>query len=145
MLGRDEMSGIDNQNRSHIQKYLNNIQAMEKLARIEDKIATLRRHQTINTEAGTETVPMEVMAVKIGDFALITSSAEVLVEVGLNVKNNSPFEHTFMAAYSNGYIHYGPPAGDYPKGGYEVTECLLAPEWQSLYEAKARELLNRLK
>ena len=80
----------------------------------------------------------------IGNFVVITSPAEVLVEVGLNVKNASPHQHTFMAAYSNGYIHYGPPAADYDKGGYEVTECFIAPEWQRLYEEKAKEVLGRL-
>ncbi|MCA9438743.1 MAG: hypothetical protein KC978_23355, partial [Candidatus Omnitrophica bacterium] len=143
-VGRDEISGIDDQNRSHIQKYLRNIQAMEKLARIQDKIATLRRHQTINQEAGSPTVSMEVMGVRIGDFVLITNSTEPLVQVGLNLKEASPFEHTYMAGYTNGYIHYGPPASEYPKGGYEVTECLLAPEWQEIYEDKAKEILDRL-
>jgi len=143
-LGRDELAGIDDQNRTHLKKYLDNIRAMEELARIQDDIATLRRHQTINREAGVPTVDMEVMGVRIGDFVLVTSSAEVLVEVGLNVKKASPFEHTYMAAYSNGYIHYGPPASEYPKGGYEVTECLLAPEWQAIYEGKAGEVIRRL-
>ena len=50
-----------------------------------------------------------------------------------------------MAAYSNGYIHYGPPAADYDRGGYEVTECLLAPEWQAIYERKANEIIRRLR
>jgi hypothetical protein len=144
-LGRDEISRIDEENRGYLQKYLNNIHVMERLARIQDDIATLRRHQKINTDAGVPTVSMEVMGIKIGDFALVTSSAEVLVEVGLKVKRASPFEHTYMAAYSNGYVHYGPPAADYPKGGYEVTECLLAPEWQALYEAKAHDILQRLR
>jgi hypothetical protein len=144
-VGRDELSGIDAWNRAHLQKYVRNIHAMEKLARIQDKIATLRRHQKINTDAGEATIDTEVQAMRIGDFVLVTSPAEVLVEVGLNVKRTSPFEHTYMAAYSNGYIHYGPPASEYPKGGYEVTECLLAPEWQALYEAKVTEVLERLK
>ena len=144
-LGRDEITRIDEENRAHIQKYLNNIHSMERLARIQDDIATLRRHQKINSDAGTPTVPMEVMGIRIGDFVLVTSSAEVLVEIGLNVKKASPFEHTYMAAFSNGYVHYGPPAADYPKGGYEVTECLLAPEWQGIYEAKAKDILLRLR
>ncbi len=144
-LGRDEISKIDEENRGHIQKYLNNIHTMEKLARIQDDIATLRRHQKINSDADTPTVSMEVMGIRIGDFVLVTSSAEVLVEIGLNIKKTSPFEHTYMAAFSNGYVHYGPPASDYPKGGYEVTECLLAPEWQAIYEAKVNEILQRLR
>jgi len=145
MLGTSELGGIDTQNRSHIKKYLNNIHAMEKLARIQDKIATLERHKAINTAAGKPTITTEIQGIKIGDFVLITSPAEVLVEIGLNVKNASPYEHTYMAAFSNGYIHYGPPTSEYPKGGYEVTECLLAPEWQTIYEAKVQEIIGRLK
>jgi hypothetical protein len=143
-LGRDEISKIDEENQGHLEKYLSNIHTMERLARIQDDIATLRRHQKINADSGVPTVPMEVMGIRIGDFVMVTSSAEVLVEIGLNIKRASPFEHTFMAAFSNGYVHYGPPASEYPKGGYEVTECLLAPEWQALFEAKANDIIRRL-
>ena len=104
----------------------------------------MKRHQAINDEAGEATISTEVQGIKIGDCVLITSPAEVLVEVGLNVKRASPYKHTFMAAFSNGYIHYGPPAADYSKGGYEVTECLLAPQWQQIYEEKANEIIRRL-
>ena len=142
--GSHELSAIDAQNRGYMKKYLRNIRAMEKLARIQDKMATLRRHQAINDKAGKPTVATEVQGMKIGDYVLITSPAEVLVEVGLNVKKVSPHEHTFMAAYSNGYIHYAPPAADYDKGGYEVTECFLSPEWQRLYEKKADDVIRRL-
>lgn len=49
-----------------------------------------------------------------------------------------------MAGFTNGYLHYGPPAAAYGQGGYEVTECLLAPEWQALYEKTAAGILARL-
>jgi hypothetical protein len=144
-VGTNELSGIDARNRGHIDKYVRNIRAMEKLARNQDKIATLERHKAITQEAGEPTLVTEVQGMKIGDFVLITSATEAGVEIGLNLKKASPHEHTFMAAYSNGYIHYGPPAADYDEGGYEVTECLLAPEWQAIYETKAKEILGRLK
>ena len=67
-----------------------------------------------------------------------------VVEVGLNIKKASPYEHTLVAAYSNGYMHYGPPADAYSRGGYEVTECLLASEWQEIYEKKADEIIRKL-
>jgi len=143
-VGRDELSAMDILNRGNIEKYLKNIYAMEKLARIQDKIATLKKHQAINQESGTPAIPAEVQGIKIGDCVLITSPAEVLVEVGLNIKRASPYEHTFIAAFSNGYLHYGPPADDYRKGGYEVTECLLAPQWQKIYEKKANAIIRRL-
>jgi len=143
-IGSDELRAMDSYNRQNIEKYLRNIYAMEELARIQDKIATLEKHQAINLEAGEPTIRAEVQGIKVGDCALITSPAELLVEVGLNVKRASPYEHTFIAAYSNGYIHYGPPAAAYSRGGYEVTECLLAPEWQQIYEKKANEIIRRL-
>ncbi len=29
-------------------------------------------------------------------------------------------------------------------GGYEVTECFMAPEWQEMFEAAAREVIAML-
>lgn len=142
--GSNEFRAMDEFNRRQIEKYLHNIRVMERLAKIQDEIATLKKHHAINEDAGTPTISAEVQGIRIGDCALITSPAELLVEVGLSIKRASPFEHTFVVACSNGYLHYGPPASYYDKGGYEVTECLLAPEWQRIYEQKALEIMQRL-
>ena len=142
--GSDALRAMDAENRRNIEKYLGNIRAMEKLARIQDKIATLKHHKALNDETGEPTISAEVMGIKIGDCVLITAPVEVLAEVGLNVKNASPYVDTFIAAFSNGYMHYGAPAADYDKGGYEVTECLLAPGWQQIYERTADQVIRRL-
>ena len=142
--GSGESADMDSLNRRNIQKYLRNIRAMERLARIQDDIETLKKHQEINEDSGENTIEAEVQGIKIGDCVLITAPLEALVEIGLRVKKSSPCKHTFMAAYSNGYIHYGAPAAYYDKGGYEVTECLLAPEWQEIYEKKANEIICKL-
>jgi hypothetical protein len=142
--GTESTSAMDSFNRKYLEKYLKNIKAMETLARIQDDIATLQKHLEINEKSGETTVDAEVMGIRIGDCVLISSPAEMLVEVGLNVKKASPYQHTFMAAYSNGYLHYGAPADYYDKGGYEVTECLLAPEWQAIYEQTAAEIISKL-
>lgn len=143
-IGTKELAAMDSENKNNIEKYLNNIRAMEKLTRIQEKIATLKRHQAINDEAGEPTISAEVQGIKIGDCVLITAPIEVLTEVGLNVKNASPYPHTFVVPFSNGYMHYGAPAEAYDRGGYEVTECLLAPEWQKIYEKKANEIICSL-
>jgi hypothetical protein len=142
--GSRKLVEMDALNRQNIDKYLHNVRAMETLTRIQDDIATLHKHQDINKKSGEDTVETEVLGIKIGDCVLISSAAEVLVEVGLNVKKASPYKHTFMAAYSNGYLHYGAPADYYDKGGYEVTECLLAPEWQEIYEKTAQKIIRSL-
>jgi hypothetical protein len=143
-LGSHDLAALDAENRANLEKYLRNIRAMEKLARIQDKIATLKAHQETNRVSGQTTIRTEVQGLRIGDCVLVTSPAEVLVEVGLNVKRASPYRHTFVAAFSNGYVHYGPPAADYAAGGYEVTECLLAPEWQQVFERAAAAVIGRL-
>ena len=50
----------------------------------------------------------------------------------------------FIAAFSNGYLHYGAPVENYDRGGYEITECLLAPQWREIYERTVGELMGRL-
>ena len=143
-IGTNELVELDVWNRKNIAKYLGNIHAMEQLARLQSDMGTLRVHQALNDASGEDTIEAEVQGIRIGDCVLITSPAEVLTEVGLNVKKASPHEHTFVAAFSNGYVHYGAPASDYSMGGYEVTECLLAPEWQQVYEEAAARVLRRL-
>ncbi|MCX6993748.1 MAG: hypothetical protein NT011_11495 [Kiritimatiellaeota bacterium] len=144
-IGSDARTAMDALNRRLVEKYLQNIRAMERLAVIQENIATLEKHQAINAESGAATIPAEVQGIRIGDCVLITSPAELLVEIGLNLKKASPHKHTLVVPFSNGYMHYGPPADAYKRGGYEVTECLLAPEWQPLYEQKATEIMRRLR
>ncbi|MDD2479222.1 MAG: hypothetical protein PHS31_04970 [Victivallaceae bacterium] len=131
-------------NQKNIGKYLRNIRAMENLSKIEDDIATLRKHQKLNEQSGEDTIDAEVMGIRIGNGILISSPAETLVEIGMNIKKSSSFSNTFVLGYTNGYLHYGCPASYYNKGGYEVTECLLAPEWQDIYEKKVTEIINKL-
>ncbi|HEX7008421.1 MAG TPA: hypothetical protein VF184_00470 [Phycisphaeraceae bacterium] len=143
-IGADDLHAMDQENRRNLEKYLNNIAAMERLAKIQDDVETLRHHQAINEQAGGRPVPAQVQGIRIGDFVLVTAPVEVLAEVGLRIKRNSPHPYTFLAAFSNGYMHYGPPAADYELGGYETTECFLAPQWESIYEETVRDILQRL-
>lgn len=53
------------------------------------------------------------------------------VEIGLDIKQRSPHELTFVAGYTNGYIYYCPTAAQLGNIGaaQEDCDCLLAPEW----------------
>ncbi len=139
-----ESSPMQAFNQKNIEKYFSNLRAMENLSKIQDDIATLEKHAAINLRAGGALIPAEVMGIRIGDCVLITAPFEALSEIGLDIKRNSPFPHTFLSAYTNGYLHYGAPAEYYDRGGYEVTECLLAPEWQQIYQKAVRKILDRL-
>ena len=143
-IGSPNLEGLDRENRNHIEKYMKNIRAMEKLARIRENKSMLqfsRRH--IDNYAGS-TVPVEVQGMRIGEFVVVTFPGEIFVEVGLNVKEQSPYEETFMAGYSNGYIHYAPTAEAYKEWAYEDMRCILSPDWQKIYQQKILEIINQL-
>lgn len=143
-LGDTSLRDMDAYNRAELEKYVQNIRAMERLARIQDDLATYARHEAINQASGSDTILAEIQGIRIGDFVMVSAPIEILTEVGMNVKRASPHPHTYIAAFANGYMHYGPPASAYDKGGYEVIECFLAPEWQAIFEQKACDILRRV-
>ena len=75
-----------------------------------------------------------------------TFPGELASEIGIELKRASPHDHTFIAGYTNGYIYYSPTAEQLRNvgGAQEDSDCLLAPEWQALFETRADSLLKRL-
>ena len=146
MMGRDNLSRLDAENRRNLDLYIENIHTMEQLTRIQANMDLLRMHQAQNLAAGKDTVDVEVMGLRIGDFLLVTFPGELSVQIGLNIKRMSPHELTFVAGVTNGYIYYAPTAKQLENSGraQEDSDCILAPEWQELYEGKAVEVLRKL-
>ncbi|MFP6765788.1 MAG: hypothetical protein VB858_19310, partial [Planctomycetaceae bacterium] len=99
-----------------------------------------------NVAAGKRTVDVELVGLRIGDFVMTSFPGELTVQIGLNIKQASPHTHTFVAGYTNGYIYYCPTAEQLKNvgGAQEDSDCILAPEWQQLYEAKAAAILKEL-
>lgn len=145
-LGRQELEGLDAENRRQLQAYLRNIHVMEELTRLRTNLALLRKHHASLVASGKRTIDVELMALRIGGFVLTSFPGELTVEIGFNVKRTSPHQPTFVAGYTNGYIYYCPTAEQMANLGnaQEDSDCLLAPEWQAIYEAKVLELLRRL-
>ena len=142
--GDESFRILDEQNRGAVQKYLESIRSMELMSVNELKIATLEKHQELITELGGVTVPAEIKGVRIGECVFIAAPMEVLAEIGFNVKKMSPFKYTYIISNSNGYLHYSPPASYYGRGGYEATECLLAPEWEKIFMGVVRQIFKEL-
>ncbi|MDD4107851.1 MAG: hypothetical protein PHH93_03935 [Prolixibacteraceae bacterium] len=144
MHGRNDMEKLDNANRRNIDKYIRNIHAMEKLSRLQYNISLVEDRKAESEASPGSTIDVEVQALRIGDFVMVTFPAEVSVQVGLNIKKMSPFEHTFVAGYTNGYLHYTPTAEQIGTGAYQDQSCLLAPGWQKIYEDMVNEILKKL-
>lgn len=145
-LGRDDLVKLDEENRANIERYLQNIDTMERLTRLQVNIDLLKKHQADNLAAGKPTIEVELVGMRIGDFVLVTFPGELTVEIGLNIKKRAPAPFTFVAGCTNGYIYYAPTAEGRNNTGYaqEDCDCLLAPQWQKLYEEKVDAILRRL-
>jgi len=61
-----------------------------------------------------------VQAIQIGDVALVGVPAEYFTQLGLDIKNRSPFRHTFVAELANDWIGYLPNLEGHKLGGYQV-------------------------
>lgn len=69
---------------------------------------------------GTETVKAEVQAIVCGPLAIIGLPGEPLTELGLAIREASPFPQTLVLGYSNGNgVHYVGMPHEKARGGYE--------------------------
>jgi hypothetical protein len=146
MTGREDLCRLDAENRRCIEAYRENVHIMEDLTRVQVNLGLLRMHHAQNAAAGMSTIGVEVLGLRIGDFVLVTFPGELSVQIGLDIKARSPHRCTFVAGCVNGYIYYAPTAQQLtnPGGAQEDCDCLLAPQWQALFEEEALEVLRRL-
>jgi neutral ceramidase len=106
---------------------------------------TAMRAQLARDVQGKTHRPLELHGIAIGDdIALIAMPGEPFVEIGLAVKNGSPFKHTLFSGYSNVGWSYIPMASDYPLGGYEVEVTPYDPAAADVIVRESLTLLNDL-
>jgi hypothetical protein len=146
MMGRDDLVRLDAQKKWNMDHYLEKIYTMEELTKIQINIAMLKKKQASNAASDTGTIEAEVVGLRVGDFALVTFPGELPVEIGLGIKQRSPHKFTFVAGVTNGYLFYTPTVEQLKNRGraQEDTDCLVAPEWQALFESKVAEILEEL-
>lgn len=61
-----------------------------------------------------------LQAIRIGEQAIVSMPFEVFVEIGLEIKEKSPFTHTFVIELANGGYGYLPTPRQHELGGYET-------------------------
>jgi len=67
-----------------------------------------------------ETESVIVQAIRIGGQAIVSMPFEVFVEIGLEIKQRSPFARTFLIELANGGYGYLPTPQQHTLGGYET-------------------------
>lgn len=70
---------------------------------------------------GADTVAAEVQVIACGPLAFVTLPGEPLTDLGVAIREQSPFPQTLVLGYSNGNgVHYVGMPGEKARGGYEM-------------------------
>ncbi|MEA3226079.1 MAG: neutral/alkaline non-lysosomal ceramidase N-terminal domain-containing protein [Planctomycetota bacterium] len=97
-------------------------------------------------DAAGETMTTEIQALKLGDIYVLGLPGEILIEVGLEIKNRAGLENLFIVTICNDSIGYVCHSRAYDEGGYEpVSGTNLAKGAGELMIKHALDLINRIK
>ncbi len=85
--------------------------------------------RTLDLQArGVRSIPLEVQAFRLGsDVAVVALPGEIFVELGLAIKQASPFRTTLVVELANDYPSYIPTRKAFAEGSYEIVNSRVQP------------------
>lgn len=92
-----------------------------------------------------KTISVELNVISIGDIAFATAPFELFGQLGMQIKENSPYDMTFVLGYTNGLWGYLPSSDVWDHGGYEVDVCKLPKGGGELLADQMVTMLTELK
>jgi neutral ceramidase len=87
-------------------------------------------------------VEIRITALKVGSLVLTGIFGELMTEIGMEVKNKSPYKNTIIITHCNGVSGYICTDKSYSVGGYEVKASRLLPGIEKPLISKFLELIN---
>lgn len=96
------------------------IEDKEELARLPRLARNYARQVVAAHEREEDTLTVKLQAIRIGDLAVCGIPFETFVEIGLELKERSPFEQTIVIGLANGRYGYLPTPEQHRLGGYET-------------------------
>ena len=137
------------QARTVAQRFEGGMSNKEALAGYENLFVHARHAIAIVSRADwPETREVPLYAFCVGEFTACFAPFELFAELGLQIKEGSPFGATFVCCYSNDIFSYMPTELAFSHGGYGPYKCNFEPgtgeqivaavlaQTKSLYEAK---------
>lgn len=98
------------------------------------------------SDYGVPALPVDVQAFRLNDsLAVVALPGELFTELGLAIKQRSPFTKTLVLELCNDYPGYVPTRRGFAEGGYEPTYSKLAPGGGEQMVDAAVALLKELK
>jgi hypothetical protein len=93
---------------------------------------------------GLDSYPLLVHGVRLGPVAFVGVPVELFCEIGMSIRDRSPFPTTLVSAYWNGYRNYLPTDAERARGGYEIDISPFRTGADALVTAAARRVLEAL-
>ncbi len=90
------------------------------IARLPNKAQNYARQTVRAHEREEESLTVTIQAIRVGEFAIVGIPFETFVEIGLEIKDRSPFEKTMVIGLANGRHGYLPTPEQHRLGGYET-------------------------
>jgi len=91
--------------------------------------------------AGKSSVETEIQALALDDFTLLGLPGEPFTRIVLDIKDESPFEHTALVSYANDETGYFPDSQSFQTGTYEA---LISPYQQDVAGQISRAAIQLL-
>ena len=114
-------------------------------ARLKARIRKILTLSKLKKEFG-ETIPMEVRAFRIDkETAIVALPGQIFVELGLAIKEASPFKNTLIITLANSHEDCIPSRKAYPEGSYEIIYSLVESGGGEMLTETALSLLNDIK
>ena len=101
------------------------------------------RMPNVSLNPGPE-VDIRVSALKVGNILIAGISGELMNEIGLKIKENSPYKNTFVYTHCNGNSGYLCTDKAYEEGGYEPMVSRTMPGTEKQIKDTFRDMNNQL-
>ena len=91
-------------------------------------------------------IDAEVQVFTLGDeFAMVSLPGEVFVELGMYIKERSPYPYTMVLELTNGSVDYIPDRKAFVEGNYEPVSARCAPGSGEKLVERVLEIMNEMK
>jgi neutral ceramidase len=121
-----------------------NIEAIKMTVMAEGKKPSKSRAPNQELESG-EKVPINLSALKIGNILFAGVSGELMTEIGMRIKEESPFKNTVIITHCDGSSGYLCTDQAYPEGGYEAMVSRVMPGTEYLISDNLNNMIQSFK
>ena len=102
-----------------------------------------RLYKDLHSRQDSE-IEVSQTCIALGDCAFLSFPGELFTEIGVKIKNSSPFSHTYIIGLANGEIGYVPTKKAVSEGGYAVETREVCDDAEDIVLSKSLVLLNRV-